>query len=67
MAVGKLVIVRHYEPASPEEAAEMMCRVYDRLFDADLLERLTRAQAESTISGGNGRRAHRESGTIRKG
>ena len=63
----QLVIVRHYEPPAPEEAAEILHRVYDHLFDAALLERLTRPRAESTIkSGGNGKGANRESGTLCK-
>jgi hypothetical protein len=46
---GHLVIVRHYEPPAPEEAAELLHCVYERLFDAALLERLTRSPGESTI------------------
>ena len=65
MAAGQLVIVRHYEPPTPEEASELMRRVYDRLFDADLLERLTPEGAPSTIAPGeNGKGAKNESGAL---
>jgi hypothetical protein len=47
--MAELVIVRHYEPEPPEETAALLSRVYDRLFSADVLERLTRPSAESTI------------------
>lgn len=64
---GRLVIMRHYEPPAPEEAAELMHRVYDRLLDPATLERLTQTQAESTIiPDENGRGALRESGMLRK-
>ena len=49
---GHLVIVRHYEPPAPEEAAELLHRVYAQIFDADLLERLTRCPGEGTIQTG---------------
>jgi hypothetical protein len=64
---SQLVIVRHYEPLPPEEAEELLHRVYDRLFDAALLERLTRPGAESTIPPGeNGKGASDESSKVRE-
>ena len=61
--MAELVIVRHYEPPPPDEAEELLSRVYDRLFTADVLERLTRSQRKSTISpGDNGKGAHNASG-----
>ena len=52
-----LVIVRHYEPLStPEETSELLHCVYERLFDADLLEHLTQTWTEGTIvPGDNGK------------
>jgi hypothetical protein len=65
--MAELVIVRHYEPEPPEETAALLSRVYDRLFSADVLERLTRPQRESTISPrDNGKGARYESGTTGK-
>ena len=52
MKIEKLVIVRHYEPPVGGEAAELLRRVYDCLFDAALLERLTRSSPKSTILSG---------------
>jgi hypothetical protein len=46
---NRLVIERHYEPLPPEEAAEMLHRVYGRILDVDLLERLTQHRPRSTI------------------
>ena len=61
--MSELVIVRHYEPEPPEKTAELLSCVYSRLFNADVLERLTRSQRESAISpGDNGKGAHNASG-----
>jgi hypothetical protein len=43
MAANRLIVMRHYEPPSPEEAAELLCRVYDRLL------RLTHSDGEGTM------------------
>lgn len=68
MMAEQLVIVRHYEPPAPEETAELLRRVYDRLFDAAPLERLTRAPAESTIlPDEDGEGVSHESCTLREG
>jgi hypothetical protein len=46
---GKLVIVRHYEPPSDEEAVELRRRVIDCLFDPATLNELTRKEPLDTI------------------
>jgi hypothetical protein len=68
MAESRLVIVRHYEPLEPEERAEMLGAVYDRLFDAATLERLTKPQRKSTIfPASNGKGAGNESRNLLQG
>ena len=65
---AKLVIVRHYEPPPAEERAALLARVYDRLFDAATLERLTRRRPKCTIApGDSGKGASYESGDIHQG
>ena len=65
---ARLVIVRHYEPPPTEERAALLARVYDRLFDAATLERLTQQPPKSTIVPcDNGKETSYESGDIRQG
>jgi hypothetical protein len=49
MAAGRLVIEREYEPPPAEELGAMLTAVYERIFDAALLERLTGSLSQSTI------------------
>jgi len=42
-------LVRHYEPLSPPDAADLLHRVYCTLLDSELLERLTQPETPDTI------------------
>lgn len=64
-AMSNLLIVRHYAPPPPDELAELLHRIYTRLIDIALLDRLTLPQHQSTIIAGE--MDENESGTLRPG
>ena len=60
---GQLAIVRHFEPPPPHESAELLRRVYERVFDAALLERLTPGAKEPTIELGELKKERSDEGS----
>lgn len=68
MMQTRLVIERVYEPPAPDEMATLLRRVYGRLFDPEMLERLTRRPAEGKIIGScDEKGAGDESSEVRQG
>lgn len=46
----QLEIIRHYEPLSPPDTADLLHRVYCALLDPELLQRLTQPDTEDTMA-----------------
>ena len=59
---GQLTIVRHFEPPPPQDTAELLRSVYERVFDAALLTRLTLGGEEPTIKPGEFKKERSDEG-----